>query len=190
MNRKKKVIIITAILSVFIIINVLVIRSDSNKICKEESDGKNQLEYIKETFQDSNSEGELKDGILGILQIDKINVKGIVKEGSTSEVLKDYIGHIENTAIYNGNIGLAAHNRGNIHSYFSKINQLSKGDQIKYTTIFGENYYRVDNIKEINEDDWSLLQDTNEDKLTLITCVKDKRSKRLCVQATREIIDL
>ena len=38
-------------------------------------------------------------------------------------------------------------------------------------------------IKVINETDWSLLESTDDNRLTLITCVKGQSSKRLCVQA-------
>ena len=69
-------------------------------------------------------EPDIKDDILGNLIINKINLNAEVKEGSSNEVLKDYIGHIEETAKYDGNVGLAAHNRGNEHSYFARINEL------------------------------------------------------------------
>ena len=59
----------------------------------------------------------------------------------SNEVLKDYIGHIEETAKYDGNVGLAAHNRGNEHSYFARINELELGDEIIYKTKFEERKY-------------------------------------------------
>lgn len=186
MNKRQIIIIV---ISTLIIIALLLGFKTYNKIeeyKKEKNTTKNEIDFIEKTIIEEPKEKEFENGILGILQIDKINMKGVVKEGSSSEVLKNYVGHIENTPKYTGNIGLAAHNRGNLYSYFAKINQLTTGDEIKYITLFGENYYRVDNIKEIDEHDWTLLEDTDEDKLTLITCVKDKRSKRLCVQATRD----
>ena len=47
------------------------------------------------------------DSVLGILTIEKIGLNVTVKEGSGNDVLKDYIGHIETTATYDGNVGLA-----------------------------------------------------------------------------------
>ncbi len=49
----------------------------------------------------------LNEDVLGILYIEKIGLKATVKEGSNSKVLKEYVGHIENTSTYDGNIGLA-----------------------------------------------------------------------------------
>lgn len=124
------------------------------------------------------------DSVLGILTIERIGLNATVKEGTSNEVLLNYIGHIEETAIYDGNVGLAGHNRGTENSYFARINELEKGDIIKYKTKFFDRVYVVDNIQVIYETDWNLLKSTEENKLSLITCVSNKRNQRLCVQAT------
>lgn len=126
------------------------------------------------------------DSVLGILEIEKIGLNATVKEGTDSAILKDYIGHIEETAIYDGNIGLAGHNRGNKYSYFARLNEVEIGDTVIYKTKFYTRTYVVDNIEVIYETDWNLLQSTEENKLTMITCVSGKRQQRLCVQATEK----
>lgn len=126
--------------------------------------------------------------IIGKLIINKINLKGEVKEGSSSEILRDYIGNIEETSKFDGNVGLAAHNRGNKYSYFSRINELEKGDEIIYQTKYGERKYIVTEKKEILETDWSMLRNTKENKLTLITCIRNKVNQRLCVQAIQATV--
>lgn len=126
--------------------------------------------------------------IIGKLIINKINLKGEVKEGSSSEILRDYIGNIEETSKFDGNVGLAAHNRGNKYSYFSRINELEKGDEIIYQTKYGEKKYIVTEKKEILETDWSMLRNTKENKLTLITCIRNKVNQRLCVQAIQATV--
>lgn len=123
---------------------------------------------------------------LGTLTIEKIGLNAQIKEGSSSEILKEYIGHIEETDKYDGNIGLAAHNRGNKYSYFSRINELDIGDEIIYESKFGQRRYIVKEKKEILETDWEMLNNTKENKITLITCIKNKVNQRLCVQAIQE----
>ena len=140
--------------------------------------------YINVTYE--KGERIEDESVLGILTIEKINLKGTVKEGSTEEVLKEYIGHISETAKYDGNIGLAAHNRGNKYSYFARINELKKGDKIIYKTKFYERTYVVDKKVVIYDTDWSYLQTTKDNRITLITCIKDKPNQRLCVQAIEE----
>lgn len=107
-----------------------------------------------------------------------------VKEGSSNEILKEYIGHISETAKYDGNIGLAAHNRLNKYSYFARINELEKGDILVYKTKFFTRKYKVNKKAVIYETDWKLLEDDGTNKLTLVTCVANKRNQRLCIQAT------
>ena len=124
------------------------------------------------------------DSVLGILTIEKIGLNATVKEGTTDDVLENYIGHIEETATYDGNIGLAGHNRGYEKSYFARINELEIGDTIKYKTKFYDRTYVVDNIQVIYETDWSLLESKENNKLTLITCIANKQNQRLCVQAS------
>ena len=136
------------------------------------------VKYDKEEIEDKN--------ILGTLTIEKINLKATVKEGSTEEVLKEYIGHISETAKYDGNIGIAAHNRLNKYSYFARINELEKGDKVIYKTKFYIRNYVVTKKKVIYDTDWSELKNTKDNRITMITCIKDKPNQRLCVQAVEE----
>ena len=40
----------------------------------------------------------------------------------------DYVGHFENTEEWDGNVGLAAHNRGYPINYFANLKELKIGD--------------------------------------------------------------
>ena len=154
---------------------------DENQMIQDESFEKTQT--INEKEQDENTQ---QDDILGKLIINKISLNGEVKEGCSSEILEEYIGHIEETSKFDGNVGLAAHNRGNKYSYFSRINELDNGDEIIYQTKYGTKKYIVTNKKEILETDWSMLKNTKENKLTLITCIRNKVNQRMCVQAIEQ----
>jgi LPXTG-site transpeptidase (sortase) family protein len=142
----------------------------------------NQEEYTQENISQEESKKDEED-LLGTLIINKINLIAPIKEGSDEEVLSNYVGHIEETSNYNGNVGLAAHNRSENTAYFSRLNELEIGDKIIYKSEFGTRTYKVSQIKEILDTDWSMLEDTNENKLTLITCINNKVNLRLCVQA-------
>ena len=183
---KKKIVLIISITILVLgtYIMFVLIRGNNKRIniCQES--------VSEEFLDDDNNEENVADNgsnrkNIGDLEIKRINLKGPVQEGSSPKVLKEYIGHIEGTPIYDGNVCLAAHNRGNKHSYFSRINELSEGDEIVYNTDFYSRHYKVVNIKEIDETDWEMLEDSNENKLTLITCIKNKKDKRLCVQAVQ-----
>lgn len=123
------------------------------------------------------------EDIIGVLKIDKINLSANVKEGCSDEILNKFIGHISETSKYDGNIGLAAHNRLNEYSYFARLNELEKGDIIEYITKFGSRTYIIQKKIVIYDTDWSYLNSTKDNRITMITCIQDVPNQRLCIQA-------
>lgn len=179
----KKIIFIIIILLLAGIPIFLVNINSKELVNLEEIKTDNKFENV--TYE--KEENVWDDSVLGILSIEKIGLSATVKEGTTDEVLSNYIGHIEETAMYDGNIALAAHNRGYENSYFARLNELEIGDTVRYKTKFYDRTYIVDNIQVIYETDWSLLQATKENRLTMITCISNHKEQRLCVQATEVI---
>ncbi len=185
--KKIKVI---CLITIFILLTGVIIflsNYNSSKLVNVE-DIKTDDNYENITYD--KTEDVWDNSVLGIITIEKIGLNATVKEGTTSDILLEYVGHIENTATYDGNIGLAGHNRGCKNSYFARLNELKIGDEIRYKTKFYERTYVVDNIQVILETDWSLLQSTEENKLSLITCITNKRKQRLCVQATEKTCNI
>lgn len=174
--KKLKVICVITILAIITGITIFLVNYNSSKLV--DLDSVKTDDKFEEVTYDS-EEDVWDDSVLGILTIEKIGLNVTVKEGTTSDVLLEYIGHIEETSTYDGNVGLAGHNRGCENSYFARINELEIGDEIRYKTKFYDRIYVVDNIKVILETDWSLLESTEENKLTLITCITNKRKQRL-----------
>lgn len=98
--------------------------------------------------------------------------------------MNDYIGHFEETSKENGNVGLAAHNRGYKNNYFARLKELKEGDIIYYNYKGNLIKYRIFNLEIIKDTDWSKLQNAEENKITLITCVENQPEYRRCVQGT------
>ena len=186
-SMNKKIFVLFIVLILIVAIGFL-FSYDKKVIEQEKQNTSEQLGNTEDFEQEVTEDDGFEEDLIGSLKIEKINLNGTVKEGSTNEILRDYIGHIEETAKYDGNVGLAAHNRGNKYSYFARINELEPGDEIVYTTKYGERKYIVDTKKEILETDWSKLEGTTDNRLTLITCIKNKVNQRLCVQAVQENI--
>ena len=63
------------------------------------------------------------------------------------------------------------------------IKDLNIGDTITYTTVYGTRTYAVETVEIIDSTDWSYLQSTADNRVTLTTCLADQPSKRVCVQA-------
>ncbi len=106
-----------------------------------------------------------------------------IKEGVEQDTLEGYVGHFPTTSNLDGNIGLAAHNRGYKINYFSNIHKLNIGDEVIYKLGDNVRKYKVDKKLEIDSYDWGYLNSTNDNRITLITCVDNEPNKRLVVQA-------
>lgn len=117
------------------------------------------------------------------IEIPRINLNADIAEGTTKEVLDFFVGHFEETPKDYGNVCLAAHNRGYNVNYFENIKYLELGDKIIYTYKNKQIIYEVEIIKIIEETDWSMLEKTKENKITLITCLENKPEYRRCIQA-------
>ncbi len=118
------------------------------------------------------------------ISIPKINLEFVnITEGVTKEILDKSVGHFPNTSITDGNVCLASHNRGESGVYFSRLNELEIKDRIIYATIYSKKEYEVTEKKIIEEKDLSILEPSDINKITLITCVNDSPNLRLCVVA-------
>lgn len=77
--------------------------------------------------------------------------------------------------------GQHGHNRGYEKNYFEKLKELDKGDVIIYNfKDFRKEYIVKDNLI-IKDTDWTYLENTKENKITLITCVENEPKYRRCV---------
>ena len=69
------------------------------------------------------------------------------------------------------------------YNFFQDIKRLRKGDIIEYQTEQGIRTYEVYGKEQIEETNLSILENTKENKLTLITCIENMPEYRLCIQA-------
>lgn len=117
------------------------------------------------------------------IEIPVISLIADISEGTSAEILNKYVGHFELTPKKEGNIGLAAHNRGYQVNYFENLKNLKEGEEIIYTCgEFMKTYVVTQNIK-ISDEDWSYLENSNQNQITLITCIENEPQYRRCVQA-------
>lgn len=173
-------VILTIIMSIFLIhkFNVFSANKKAEETIvigdNEEIKDLEPLEQQKITYEDT----------IGTLTIPDILLDNApIKEGTELSILSEAIGHFTSTSLYTGNVGLASHNGGGNGDFFRNLNKVKVGTEIYYKTNYGTRRYIVKDIKVIDEKDWSSLESTEDNRITLITCVKGQKSKRLCVQA-------
>lgn len=124
------------------------------------------------------------DDEIGTLTIPDILLDNApIRESVELSTLSETIGHFPSTSIYEGNVGLASHNSGSQGDFFKNLKKIKIGSEIFYQTNYGTKRYVVTTKEVISEEDWSYLQETEDNRITLITCVTGQKDKRLCVQA-------
>jgi LPXTG-site transpeptidase (sortase) family protein len=126
-----------------------------------------------------------KNGSLGRLEIPALDLSVRICQGTDSAALVKGAGHFTNTSIWDGNVAIAGHNRG-VNNHFGKIHTLNVGDTIKLMTKLGERSYEVYSVAKIGADDTSVLNDSAENIITLVTCVMNQPDYRWCVQARQK----
>ena len=117
------------------------------------------------------------------IMIPEISLEAEISEGTSKEIMDKFVGHFEETTKISGNVGLAAHNRGYAVNYFANIKQLKENDKIIYQYNGEQKTYSVIENKIIKDTDWSRLENTKDNRITLITCVENEPEYRRCIQA-------
>lgn len=117
----------------------------------------------------------LKDNIIGIIEIPKINVKLPIYLGATKENLNKGATHLSQTSIplggKNSNTVIAAHRSLVRNPFFKNIDKLDIGDEVKIKTLWKTLTYVVTETKVISPYDSSkILIQKDKDLVTLITC--------------------
>lgn len=138
-------------------------------------------------INDNKSENIKKTKSKWRIEIPKISLVAPIKEGTSQDILAIAVGHFEGSSRYSGNIALAGHNRGYNCNFFEDIKKLKSGDKIIYYSENGRKEYQVILNKIIHQTDWSYIEKTDDNRITLITCVENMYEYRRCVQAV-EII--
>jgi len=138
----------------------------------------------EEKFHNTTEEEKIE--IQWKINIPKISLEAPICEGTSKEVMDEYVGHFEETSTKSGNVGLAAHNRGYAVNYFANIKKLKEGDKIIYKYYDFEKTYIVSRNIIITDEDWRYLEQTQDNTITLITCVENEPQYRRCVQAVEE----
>lgn len=109
-----------------------------------------------------------RSGVLGKLDIPRLHLSTMVREGTDDATLRVAVGHISETPLpwEPGNVALAGHR----DTFFRSLERIRKNDLIRMTTLRGTSTYRVESFKIVDPEDVSVLDASAESVLTLVTC--------------------
>lgn len=183
---KSSINIITLIITILIFIqtNYITLKIISFNQIQKSNNQLIQVEKSQITEQNLQSK-TIQEETNWSLVIPKLNVNASIHEGTGQDILTNYVGHFTATPKTNGNIGLIANNSGGMNNYFENLEQLEENDVILYQYGNIQQQYKVVQNIIIADTDWSYLQNSEEDKITLITGAKTTQEERRCVQAIK-----
>lgn len=131
------------------------------------------------------------EGLMGSIEIPKINAKLAIYHGLSKTVLEKGVGHVEGTSLPVGGKSthavLAAHRGLPSAKLFTDLDQMKKGD-IFILHILGKNLaYKVDQIRTVLPEEIGELDIVEgEDHVTLVTCTPySVNTHRLLVRGIR-----
>jgi sortase A len=106
--------------------------------------------------------------VLGRIEIPRIGVSAIVREGDDDTTLSIAVGHIPGTARpgERGNMALAGHR----DSFFRALRHIQVDDTIRIRTAGRRYEYRVDATEVVGPEATRVLDPTGDAILTLVTC--------------------
>jgi sortase A len=106
--------------------------------------------------------------VLGVLAIPSVALEVPVYASSSHLSLNRGAGTIDGMAYPHepGNIGISGHRDG----YFRALKDVRVGDTVLLRTLAGPRQFHVDGTRVVGKTDTSVLQETDEQRLTLVTC--------------------
>lgn len=106
--------------------------------------------------------------VLGVLEVPSVGLKVPVYSTNTDLVMDRGAGIIDGMAYPHelGNVGISGHRDG----YFRALKDVKQGDVIVLQTLRGEKRYKIDATTVVAITDTTLLRDTSDQTVTLVTC--------------------
>ncbi|HEY0593133.1 MAG TPA: class D sortase [Thermoanaerobaculia bacterium] len=130
---------------------------------------------------------QLDPDVIGRIEIPRLGLEAIVREGDDEETLDRAVGFIPGTARpgAGGNTALAGHR----DTFFRPLRRIEVGDVIRLE-VPGETYaYRVAETRVVDPGEVSVLESRGTEELTLLTCYPFRwigpAPERFVVRATR-----
>lgn len=165
-------------------------KNSTNNIANNNSvnnTGNNNTINNNDSSNDNSS--DVISGVVGIMEIPKINLKAAIGEGVDMETLKCALGHFPGTAEpgEKGNFCVAGHRSYTYSEYFNRLNEVANGDEITVEAKKATYKYKVYDIKVVLPSEVSVLNTTEDATLTLVTCTPPRiATHRLIVKAKLE----
>ena len=109
-----------------------------------------------------------RGSLIGRLEVPRLGVSVITREGVDARILRSAVGHVPSTALpgESGNAAFAGHR----DTFFRKLREIREGDRVVVITPEARHEYVVRETRIVKPTDVSVLDRTPDPVLTLVTC--------------------
>ena len=154
---------------------------------QDEKSANNNVQANSENEKAKKNEQNKKSGVLGVIEIDKIDLRMPILHGASERNLDVASGLLNGTALPGtpGNSAIAAHRSRSYGRMFNRLDEIGTGDVVTVKSNTGTYQYQVYETLVVKPQDVSVLNGSKDEKtLTLITCTPiDTATHRLIVKA-------
>ncbi len=118
--------------------------------------------------QDSGAWPRAASGLLGRIEVPRLELSAVIAEGVDKRTLLRAVGHLPGSPLPGqpGNVALAGHR----DTFFRPLRNACLDDRIRITTPIGSFEYVVESIEVVSPKRTEVLENSGVPKLTLITC--------------------
>ena len=115
---------------------------------------------------------QIPNGILGIMEIEKIGLVVTLAEGTDNKSITLSVGHFPKTAMPGqvGNFAVVGHRSYRYGAYFNRLDELESGDIVRVKTVDGVFSYAVDSKMVVEPTETWVLEPSETATMTLVTC--------------------
>ncbi len=160
--------------------------SQARKLSKMEGAAASQAGALAGPHVAARADVDLDPLLLGRIEIQRLGLAAIVREGDDDATLAVAVGHIPGTAQpgERGNVVLAGHR----DTFFRALRGIRRSDTIRISTPRRQNDYIVDSTEVVGPKETRVLESSQDGRLTLVTCYPfgfvGRAPKRFIVRAS------
>ena len=150
---------------VFYQVDAAVYEQSQTALLQEESSGESP---VPEAAAGATRSPRVDPKVLGRIEIARLGVSGVIRDGVDGETLRRAVGRVPNSARpgEKGNLVLAAHRQ----QQFRGLRHVRPGDRIRLTTPRGRFEYEVERAWVVEPQEVSVMDATPGRQITLLTC--------------------
>ena len=136
---------------------------------------------VRKIYREYNKQKLMREN--PVVEIADLNIKAPILEGTDNDILAKAAGHFQDTgSLGKGNYCIAAHSSTLYKEYFNELHNAKLGMKITLYDVQKNTYvYTVSETFIVDPNETWILNDQDDDRVTLVTCTDDGSQRQVVV---------